>query len=95
MADNTNTQNTQQNQQPQQQQQQQRPFFQRRKKYCKFCAENKEPNYKDIEMLKQFISERGKIIPRRISGTCGKHQRKLAREIKKARQLALIPYVIM
>ncbi len=92
MADNTNTQNTQQ--QPQQQQQQ-RPFFQKRKKYCKFCAENKEPNYKDVEMLKQFISERGKIIPRRISGTCGKHQRKLAREIKKARQLALIPYVIM
>jgi len=83
------------NNQQAQQQPQQKPFFQKRKKYCKFCAERKEPNYKDLEMLKQFISERGKIVPRRISGTCGKHQRKLAREIKKARQLALLPYVIM
>ncbi|MGB9765999.1 MAG: 30S ribosomal protein S18 [Sulfurihydrogenibium sp.] len=74
--------------------QQNKPFFQKRKKYCKFCAEKKEPNYKDVETLKEFISERGKIIPRRISGTCAKHQRKLSVEIKKARQLALIPYVI-
>ncbi len=74
---------------------QSKPFYQKRKKYCKFCAEGKEPNYRDIEMLKEFISDRGKIIPRRISGTCGKHQRKLAVEIKKARQLALIPYVIL
>ncbi|MCX7760940.1 MAG: 30S ribosomal protein S18 [Hydrogenothermaceae bacterium] len=73
---------------------QNKPFFQKRKKYCKFCAEKKEPNYKDIETLKEFISERGKIIPRRISGTCATHQRKLTVEIKKARQLALIPYVI-
>ncbi len=75
--------------------QQNKPFFQKRKKYCKFCAEKKEPNYKDVETLKEFISERGKIIPRRISGTCAKHQRKLSVEIKKARQLALIPYVIV
>ncbi|ACN99191.1 ribosomal protein S18 [Sulfurihydrogenibium azorense Az-Fu1] len=75
--------------------QQNKPFFQKRKKYCKFCAEKKEPNYKDVEMLKEFISERGRIIPRRISGTCAKHQRKLSVEIKKARQLALIPYVIV
>ena len=74
---------------------QNKPFFQKRKKYCKFCAEGKEPDYKDVEYLRQFISERGKIIPRRISGTCGKHQRKLTVEIKKARQLALLPYVIM
>lgn len=74
---------------------QNRPFFQKRKKYCKFCADKKEPDYKDIEYLRQFISERGKIIPRRISGTCGKHQRKLSVEIKKARQLALLPYVIV
>jgi small subunit ribosomal protein S18 len=74
---------------------QNKPYFQKRKKYCKFCAEKKEPNYKDIETLKGFISERGKIIPSRISGTCAKHQRKLAVEIKKARQLALIPYVIV
>jgi small subunit ribosomal protein S18 len=74
---------------------QNKPYFQKRKKYCKFCAEKKEPNYKDIETLKEFISERGKITPSRISGTCAKHQRKLAVEIKKARQLALIPYVIV
>jgi len=74
---------------------QNKPYFQKRKKYCKFCAEKKEPNYKDIEALKGFISERGKIVPIRISGTCAKHQRKLAVEIKKARQLALIPYVIV
>ncbi len=75
--------------------QQNKPFFQKRKKYCKFCAEKKEPSYKDVETLKEFISERGKIIPRRTSGTCAKHQRKLSVEIKKARQLALIPYVII
>lgn len=75
--------------------QQNKPFFQKRKKYCKFCAEKKEPNYKDVETLKEFISERGKIVPRRISGTCAKHQRKLSVEIKKARQLALLPYVIV
>ena len=75
--------------------QQNKPFFQKRKKYCKFCAEKKEPNYKDVEMLKEFISERGKIVPRRTSGTCAKHQRKLSVEIKRARQLALLPYVIV
>jgi len=74
---------------------QQKPFFQKRKKYCKFCAEGIEPDYKNVELLKEFISERGKIIPSRISGTCGKHQRKLAVAIKRARQLALLPYVIV
>jgi small subunit ribosomal protein S18 len=74
---------------------QNRPYFPKRKKYCKFCAEKKEPNYKDIETLREFISERGKIIPSRTSGTCAKHQRRLAVEIKRARQLALIPYVII
>jgi len=73
----------------------QKPFFQKRKKYCKFCAEGIEPDYKNVEILKEFISERGKIVPSRISGTCGKHQRKLAVSIKRARQLALLPYVIM
>ncbi|MCW4573592.1 small subunit ribosomal protein S18 [Venenivibrio stagnispumantis] len=76
-------------------QQQQKFFVQKRKKYCKFCAEKKEPDYKDVETLKEFISERGKIIPRRISGTCARHQRKLTVAIKRARQLALLPYVIM
>ncbi|MBX0310576.1 MAG: 30S ribosomal protein S18 [Sulfurihydrogenibium sp.] len=74
---------------------QNRPYFPKRKKYCKFCAEKKEPSYKDIETLREFISERGKIIPSRTSGTCAKHQRRLAVEIKRARQLALIPYVII
>ncbi len=83
------------NQQQQATTTQNRPFFQKRKKYCKFCADRKEPDYKDVEYLRQFISERGKIIPRRISGTCGRHQRKLTVEIKKARQLALLPYVII
>lgn len=74
---------------------QNKPYIQKRKKYCKFCAEKKEPNYKDLETLMEFISERGKIVPKRISGICAKHQRRLAVEIKKARQLALIPYVIV
>jgi small subunit ribosomal protein S18 len=74
---------------------QNKPYFPKRKKYCKFCAEKKEPSYKDIETLREFISERGKIIPSRTSGTCAKHQRRLAVEIKRARQLALIPYVII
>jgi ribosomal protein S18 len=67
----------------------------RKEKILQILCRKKEPNYKDIETLKGFISERGKIIPSRISGTCAKHQRKLAVEIKKARQLALIPYVIV
>lgn len=73
---------------------QNKPFFQKRKRYCKFCAENVEPDYKNVDVLKEYISERGKITPRRISGTCAKHQRKLTIEIKKARQIALIPYVV-
>lgn len=66
-----------------------------RKKYCKFCA-NKELviDYKNIEMMKQYTSDVGKIEPARLTGTCAKHQRKLTAEIKRARQMALIPYVI-
>ena len=69
-------------------------FFYRRKRVCKFCVEKIEYiDYKDIKTLQQFIPERGKILPRRISGTCATHQRKLQTAIKRARQLALIPYV--
>ena len=69
-------------------------FFYRRKRVCKFCVEKLEYiDYKDVKMLQQFIPERGKILPRRISGTCALHQRKLQVAIKRARQLALIPYV--
>ena len=70
------------------------PRIRFRKKVCKFCkGELKEVTYKDVEILKKFISERGKILPRRINGNCAKHQRKLARAIKQARILALLPFV--
>jgi small subunit ribosomal protein S18 len=70
-----------------------RGFF-RRRRVCKFCAEKIDyVNYKDVRLLAPFLPERGKIQPRRISGTCALHQRKLQVAIKRARQLALIPYV--
>jgi len=71
---------------------QRRPMF-RRRKVCKFCAEKiDEINYKDTKLLMPFVPERAKILPRRISGTCAMHQRKLRTAIMRARQLALIPY---
>ena len=70
-----------------------RPFF-RRRRMCKFCVEKIDYiSYKDVKLLAPFIPERGKIQPRRISGTCAAHHRKLQTAIKRARQLALIPYV--
>jgi len=70
-----------------------RTFF-RRKRVCKFCAEKIDYiSYKDVKLLTPFIPERGKIQPRRISGTCATHQRAVQTAIKRARQLALIPYV--
>ena len=67
-------------------------MFQRRK-VCRFCADkNVEISYKDVKTLRLFITETGKMTPRRISGTCAKHQRPLALEIKRARQLAMLPY---
>ena len=66
----------------------------RRKKVCIFCADKVSYiDYKDSAKLRKFISERGKILPRRISGTCAKHQRELNTAIKRARQAALLPYV--
>ena len=68
-------------------------FF-RRRRVCKFCADKIDDiNYKDVKLLGPFVPERGKILPRRISGTCAKHQRALQTAISRARQLALIPYV--
>ena len=68
-------------------------FF-RRRRVCKFCADKIDYiNYKDVRLLSPFIPERGKMQPRRISGTCAKHQRALKTAISRARQLALIPYV--
>ena len=66
----------------------------RRKKVCVFCGkENNEINYKDANKLKRYVSERGKILPRRITGNCANHQRALTVEIKRARHLAIMPYV--
>ena len=68
------------------------PFAPRRK-VCRFCAEKIEYiDYKDLKTLQQFIPERGKILPRRISGTCALHQRKLQNAIKRARIAALLPF---
>ena len=65
----------------------------RRRKVCKFCVDKIDDiNYKDAKLLLPFVPERAKILPRRISGTCARHQRKLRTAIMRARQLALIPY---
>lgn len=67
----------------------------RRKKVCIFCAdENKAIDYKDVNLLKRYVSERGKILPRRITGNCAKHQRALTVAVKRARHLALMPYSV-
>lgn len=67
----------------------------RRKKVCVFCAEkNAVIDYKDTNKLKRYISERGKILPRRITGTCAKHQRALTVAVKRARQIAILPYTL-
>ena len=67
--------------------------FYRRRKFCRFTAEGvTEIDYKDIEVLKQYVSETGKIVPSRITGTKAKYQRQLAKAIKRARHLSLLPY---
>ena len=66
----------------------------RRKKVCVFCTDkNAVIDYKDVNKLKRYVSERGKILPRRITGNCAKHQRALTVAIKRARHIALMPYV--
>lgn len=67
-------------------------FYKKRKKVCYMCA-GKEINYKDVDILKKYINEKGKILPRRITGACAKHQRHIAAEIKKARIIGLLPFV--
>lgn len=70
-----------------------RPMF-RRRKVCKFCTDKVDYiDYKDVRLLAPFLPERAKILPRRISGVCAMHQRKLQTAIKRARQLALVPYL--
>jgi len=66
-------------------------FF--KKKVCKFCTQKIKVDYKDVDVMRRFVTERGKILPRRITGTCSKHQRSLAIGIKRARALAFLPYV--
>ena len=64
-----------------------------KKKVCAFCAEKiEEIDYKDVARLKRFVTEKGKIVPRRASGTCAEHQRQLSLAVKRARAIALLPY---
>ena len=67
-------------------------FYKKRKKVCYMCA-GKDIDYKDVETLKKYTNERGKILPRRVTGACAKHQRHIAAEIKKARMIGLLPFV--
>ena len=66
----------------------------RRKKVCQFCADKTETiDYKDVEKLRKYVTERGKILPKRITGTCSIHQRAVTTAVKRARIVALLPYV--
>ncbi len=70
-----------------------RPNKKGRRKVCAFCVEKVESiDYKDVNKLNKFTSDRAKILPRRVTGTCAKHQRELTTAIKRARQIALLPY---
>ena len=65
----------------------------RKKKVCQFCADkNKTIDYKDVDTLKKYVTERGKILPKRVTGTCAVHQREVTKAIKRARIVALLPY---
>ena len=67
----------------------------KKKRVCQFCTNNVEKiDYKDVNTLKKYITERGKILPRRINGNCAIHQRQLTRAIKRARNIALLPYTV-
>jgi small subunit ribosomal protein S18 len=66
-------------------------FF--KKKVCRFCTQKLKVDYKDADTLRRFVTERGKILPRRITGTCAKHQRVVAEAVKRARIIAVLPFV--
>lgn len=71
-----------------------RRYFPPRKKTCRFCERNlREIDYKNVDILKRYVADRGKIAPRRLTGTCAYHQRKLSTAIKRARLLAMLPFV--
>ena len=67
-------------------------FFRKKKKVCFMCTGH-DVNYKDVDALKKYVNERGKILPRRVTGNCAKHQRHIAEQVKRARFMALIPFV--
>jgi small subunit ribosomal protein S18 len=72
-----------------------RGFRPRRRKVCFFCTNPGVPiDFKDVDLMRRFVSDRGKIMPKRRTGSCPKHQREIARHVKKAREIALLPYVI-
>lgn len=66
-------------------------FYRKKKKVCYLCT-GKTVDYKDVDVMKKFINEKGKILPRRVTGTCSKHQRVVAEQIKRSRIIALIPF---
>jgi small subunit ribosomal protein S18 len=71
-----------------------RRYFLPRKKVCRFCEKDvRDIDYKNVDILKRFVADRGKIAPRRLTGTCSYHQRKLSLAIKRARLLALLPFI--
>ena len=68
--------------------------FRPRRRVCEFCADkNKVLDYKDVKEMQKYVSDHGKILPRRATGTCAKHQRKVAKQVKRARIVALLPFV--
>ena len=69
-------------------------FKRKKRRPCMFCVEKRELDYKDIGLVRRFLTDRGKIAPRRMSGCCAFHQRKVAKIIKRARELAQVPYVV-
>lgn len=69
-------------------------FRKKKKRPCIFCVERKRLDYKDAALVRKFMTDRGKIAPRRITGCCALHQRMVARAVKRARQLGLVPYVV-
>lgn len=72
-----------------------KPYRRPRKKVCNFCVDKIDDiDYKDVEKLKKYVSDKGKILPRRVTGTCAKHQRKVTKAIQRARHIALLPYTV-
>ena len=72
-----------------------KPFIKRKKKTCQFCSKNAPAiSYKDEKTLRKYISERGKILPRRVTGACAKHQREIVSAINKAIHVGILPYVV-